>query len=112
MVHTNQQVLANRFDVGTQLRELLAVGPVAAKQNDAACERVQQALAVSRGELSASDVKNERGVVRHELTVLFNNTITGRVIRLVAHADVRAQAFGFKPLFEHTMQHDRGLTAG
>jgi hypothetical protein len=63
VVDTNEQVVAHGLDVGAQLRQLLATGPVATKQNDAACERVLQSRAICCAELRACDVKNEWGVV-------------------------------------------------
>jgi hypothetical protein len=74
VVHTNEQVLAHGLDVGTQLGKLLTAGPVATKQNHAASERVRQALAVGVGELGASNVQDEGGVVRHQ--TYFFSTIT------------------------------------
>jgi hypothetical protein len=63
VVYANEQVFAHSLDVGAQLGELLAAGPVAAKQNDAASERVLQTLAIRCAELRACDVKNQWGVV-------------------------------------------------
>ncbi len=74
MVDANQQVIAHAFDVGAQAAQLLAVLPVAAKQNDAAGQRVLEAAAVGLAERQAGDVDDQGGVLGHVkmLNVLLN----------------------------------------
>ena len=63
MVHTNQKILAHAFDVAAQRRELGAVLPIAAEQNNTAHQRVLQALAVCFGQRQTSNVDDEGGVL-------------------------------------------------
>jgi hypothetical protein len=56
MVNTNQNIATHRFDVGTQIGQLLSARPIAAKQNQTACERMLQTLTVHTGQLRARDV--------------------------------------------------------
>ena len=70
MVNADQQVAAQAFDGRAQRAELGPVLPVAGKQNNAADQRIFQALAVGFGQLGTGDVDDEGGVWGHE--VFFN----------------------------------------
>ena len=63
VVHANQQVFAHFFDLGAQGAELSAVFPVAGKQDQPACQRMLEALAVGLGQREAGDVDDEGGVL-------------------------------------------------
>jgi len=56
VINTNQHIAAHRFDVGAQIGQLLSAGPIAAKQNQTACERMLQTLTVHIGQLRARNV--------------------------------------------------------
>ena len=71
MVHANEQVLPDFFDLTTQLGELGAILPVACKQNHAAHQRVLEAVAVGAGEGGASNVNNQRGMHRDFVSFTF-----------------------------------------
>ncbi len=75
MVHANQQVAPYFFNLTAQLGELGAVLPVAAKQNDAAHQRVLQTFAVDFGQTQTSDVDDEGGMGRHGLSFRQNKIL-------------------------------------
>jgi hypothetical protein len=62
MVHRDQEVRSEVFDVGTQRGQLRTALPVAAKQNHAAHQGVGQADAVHVGQGGASNVNDQGGV--------------------------------------------------
>ena len=57
MVNANQHIAANRFDIGTQLGELVATLPIATKQNHPTSHWMAQALFVHRGQLCPCDIE-------------------------------------------------------
>ena len=66
MVHADQQVGADLFDVAAQGHELRAILPVAGKQNQPAHQRVLESLAVNPGQSQAGNIDDEGGVEGHE----------------------------------------------
>ena len=64
VVHANEQVLPDFFDLPTQLGELGAILPVAGKQNHAAHQRVLESVAVGAGERGARNVNDQWGMHR------------------------------------------------
>ena len=66
MVNADQQITAQAFDRGAQGTQLGPVLPIAAKQDQAAHQRIFQALTVSLGQLGSSDIDDERSVLGHE----------------------------------------------
>ena len=66
VVHTNQQIWAQAFDAFAQGAELRAAFPVAAKQNQAAHQRVAQAFAVYRRQALACNINDQRRVKTHK----------------------------------------------
>jgi hypothetical protein len=50
VVNADEQVFAHLFDINTQTAELRTVLPIARKQNDAANQRMLEALAVLLGQ--------------------------------------------------------------
>ena len=65
MVHRDQQVRAHALDARAQGAELGAVFPVAAKQGQAAHQRVAQALAVFGRQRRAGNIDHQRGMDAH-----------------------------------------------
>jgi len=65
MVHADQEVFAHAFNLGAEVAELLAVFPVAGKQDDAASQRMPEAAAVGLVELEAGNVDDEGGMLGH-----------------------------------------------
>jgi len=65
VVDTNQQIGAHFLDVPAQGRELRAVLPIARKQNQAADQRVLEALAVNLGQARAGDIDDQGSVKGH-----------------------------------------------
>jgi hypothetical protein len=65
MVHSNQQVWTDAFDLGTQVAQLRPTLPVAAKQNQPARERMGQATAVISTQRNAFNVQNQGGMNVH-----------------------------------------------
>ena len=65
MVNADQQIRAHAFDLAAQCSKLLAVLPVACKQNHATHQRVFEALAVCLGKGQSGNVNDERGVLGH-----------------------------------------------
>ena len=65
MIHTDQQIGADPFDVGAQGTQLGAVFPVAREQDDAAGEGVCEPEPIHRGQPGAGDVENDGGYVGH-----------------------------------------------
>ena len=76
MIDADEDVGADRLDLGHELGELAPVPPVAAEQDQAARQRVAQAAAIVGVEREAGDVENKRservlmahGVSRHSTT--------------------------------------------
>jgi hypothetical protein len=67
MVHANEQIFSDRFDVSAQGRELRAALPIAAKQNDAASQRIFKAFFVIRRKGKAFNVNEERRLDVHSV---------------------------------------------
>jgi len=65
VVNTNQQILAHFLDAVAQGGELIAVLPVAGKQNHAAHQRVLEALFVLFAQGQTGDVDDQGGVLGH-----------------------------------------------
>ena len=63
VVDADQQVGPQPLDAGAQRRELRAALPVAPEQNQPAHQRMRQAAAVVVGQLGASDVDDQGGVL-------------------------------------------------
>ena len=62
MIDADQQVGADRLDLGGELGELLPIAPVAREQDQAAGERMREAAAVVGVEGEAGDVEDHRRV--------------------------------------------------
>ena len=73
VVDADQQVLAHALDVAAQRAELGPVLPIAGKQDDAADQRVFEALAVCFCEREACNVDDEGSVLGHIGMVFMNN---------------------------------------
>ena len=115
VVHTNQSIRAHTLDVIAQGRELLAVCPVAGKQDHAATQRVRQAATVGVAERGASDVQNQGGVFHSghgSSSGLFNYDMAGGVVGFVTEGDMGTQLPRVEPFLQSAMQHDGGLAAG
>jgi hypothetical protein len=67
VVHTNQQIFADGFDVGAQSRELRSTLPIAAKQNNAARQRIFEAFLVNRGQCVTFNVNDQRCLDVHSI---------------------------------------------
>jgi len=65
VIDANEQIVTHIFYVTAQAGQLFAIAPVAGKQNDTANQRVFEALAVFGGEVQASDIDDQRSVLRH-----------------------------------------------
>ena len=63
MVHRNQQIGAQRLDLGAEGSELLTVLPVATKVDDAPDQRMLQALAIHGSETGTGNVDDQGGVM-------------------------------------------------
>ena len=66
VVNADQHVRAQAFDLAAQVGELPAVFPVAAKQHNAAGERVLEPFAVGFGKSQTGNVDDEGGVLGHK----------------------------------------------
>jgi hypothetical protein len=65
VVHADQEILAHVLHLRAKVRQLLAVLPVARKQDHAAHQRMRQAAAVVGGELQARHVEDDGCVFVH-----------------------------------------------
>ncbi len=65
VIDADQHILANTFDVSTQVAELAPVFPVAGEQNNAASERMFEATAVGFGQGQAGDIDDQGRVLGH-----------------------------------------------
>ena len=65
MVHADQQVGPQTFDLPGERAELGPIDPVAGKQNQPADQRMRQSPAVVVGERGAGDVDQKWGVLGH-----------------------------------------------
>jgi hypothetical protein len=67
MVDANEQVFSDCLDLGAQSRELCATLPIAAEQNNAACQRILKSLFVNRREAKTFNVNDERRLDVHSI---------------------------------------------
>ena len=63
VVDADEQVGADRLDLGGELGELAAVAPVAREQDEAAGQRMGEAAPIVGVEGEAGDVEDDRGVI-------------------------------------------------
>ena len=99
VVDADEQVGADRLDLGDQLGELQAVAPVASEQDDPAGERMGEAAAIVGVEGEPGDVEDDRGVVVVHWCTLALRAVpprgterplrSGRAGALIARAPVR-----------------------
>jgi len=115
MVHANQSIGSHTLDVSAQSRELLAICPVAGKQDHPATQWVRQAATVDVAKRSASDVQNQGGVFHSghgSSSGLFNDYMAGGVVGFVTEGDMGTQLPRVEPFLQSAMQHDGGLATG
>lgn len=69
VIHTDQRIGPQFFDLAAQFGQLLAVAPIATKQNHAAHQWVAQALFVGLGQGGTGNVDDEGRVWDHAQSV-------------------------------------------
>jgi hypothetical protein len=62
VVHANQQIASESFDIATQRCQLRAILPIACKQNQTAHQWIFQTRTVNFGQTGTGNIDDERGV--------------------------------------------------
>ena len=74
VIHTNQQVRTNGFDIGAKRTDLIPTLPVSAKKDDPSGQGVRKPTSIGRIKVQPFNVQNHWGVLSHWLSFLSTTT--------------------------------------